>query len=184
MEQRRVQRIRVVASIRCFRCCYHKRRSRSASIDAASCFKGNKDSEHSSSSPLHIRRRRPSTPRRKNLDLMISSLTAKISRRMSDKCPDIHQAFPPPQRLPTIRQRRPLKPPKYLQRRFSNRSSESGALTLPIHANPVSQEKSNALGAPYWGAELERPSAPKTQAPVTTWPPMSNGASVGAVRWG
>lgn len=34
---------------------------------------------------------------RQNLDLMISSLTPKISRQMSDKCPDIHQAFPPPQ---------------------------------------------------------------------------------------
>lgn len=32
---------------------------------------------------------------RQNLDLMISSLTPTISRQMSDKCPHIHQAFPP-----------------------------------------------------------------------------------------
>lgn len=78
---------------------------------------------------------------RKNLDLMISSLTAKISRQMSDKCPDIHQALP--LQLPTIRQRRRLK------RRFSNASV----------ANPVHQEKPNAAAAPFWGRSL-RPSSP------------------------
>lgn len=67
-----------VAFIECFSCSYPKRNNICPPL---SCTSGDVFHQHWAAFL------------RQNLDLMISSLTPKISRQMSDKCPDIHQAF-------------------------------------------------------------------------------------------